>query len=41
MVYRFGKDFGRGFLEREATIDVEEVLKKYTLEELLEDGRSG
>ncbi|KAF4668846.1 hypothetical protein FOZ61_005621 [Perkinsus olseni] len=36
--YKFGKDFGRGFLEREATIDVEEVVRKYTLEELLEDG---
>ena len=35
---KFGKDFSRSFLEREASIDCEEVVKKYTAEELLNDG---
>ena len=36
--YKFGKDYGRTFLEREATIDFEEVCKKYTAKDLLESG---
>lgn len=36
--YKFGKDYGRTFLEREATIDFEEVCKRYTTKELLESG---
>ena len=35
---KFGKDFSRSFLEREASIDCEEVVKKYTFAELLVDG---
>ena len=35
---KFGKDFARSFLEREASIDCEEVIKKYTAAELLNDG---
>jgi hypothetical protein len=35
---KFGKDFARSFLEREASIDCEEVMKKYTADELLKDG---
>ena len=35
---KFGKDFARSFLEREASIDVEEVCKKYTAAELMNDG---
>lgn len=33
--YKFGKDYGRGFLEKEATVDISEVVKKYTLGELV------
>mmetsp|Transcript_84887 Transcript_84887/g.177441 ORF Transcript_84887/g.177441 Transcript_84887/m.177441 type:complete len:199 (-) Transcript_84887:68-664(-) len=33
---KFGKDYGRGFLEQEAAIDIEEVIKKYTFKELVE-----
>merc|ERR1711953_759163 len=32
---KFGKDYGRGFLEREATVDIAEVVKRYTLQELV------
>lgn len=35
---KFGKDFARSFLEREASIDCEEVMKKYTATDLLVDG---
>ena len=35
---KFGKDFSRSFLEREASIDCEEVCKKYTAQELMNDG---
>lgn len=35
---KFGKDFARGFLEREASVDCEEVMKKYTAEDLMNDG---
>jgi len=33
--YKFGKDYGRGFLEREATVDIADVVKNYTLDELV------
>merc|ERR1719356_2270712 len=33
--YKFGKDYGRGFLEREATVDIAEVVKRHTLQELV------
>eukprot|EP00933_Yihiella_yeosuensis_P031414 TRINITY_DN24986_c0_g1_i1.p1 TRINITY_DN24986_c0_g1~~TRINITY_DN24986_c0_g1_i1.p1 ORF type:complete len:207 (-),score=51.28 TRINITY_DN24986_c0_g1_i1:131-751(-) len=33
--YKFGKDYGRGFLEKEATVDISEVVKKHTLAELV------
>eukprot|EP00440_Ansanella_granifera_P074414 gb/GFBE01080753.1/.p1 GENE.gb/GFBE01080753.1/~~gb/GFBE01080753.1/.p1 ORF type:complete len:200 (+),score=49.73 gb/GFBE01080753.1/:1-600(+) len=33
--YKFGKDYGRGFLEKEASVDVAEVVKKYTFAELV------
>lgn len=33
--YKFGKDYGRGFLEKEATVDIAEVVKNYTLAELV------
>ena len=36
--YKFGRDFGRTFLEREAVIDFEEVCKKYKKSELIEEG---
>jgi hypothetical protein len=36
--YKFGRDYGRTFLEREATIDFEEVCKRYTSSDLLEEG---
>ncbi len=35
---KFGKDFARSFLEREATVDCEEVCKQYTAAELMQDG---
>ena len=35
---KFGKDFSRAFLEREATVDCEEVCKRYTWAELMNDG---
>jgi hypothetical protein len=35
---KFGKDFSRSFLEREASIDCEEVCKRYTATELMNDG---
>eukprot|EP00929_Paragymnodinium_shiwhaense_P116012 TRINITY_DN85247_c0_g1_i1.p1 TRINITY_DN85247_c0_g1~~TRINITY_DN85247_c0_g1_i1.p1 ORF type:complete len:207 (+),score=40.14 TRINITY_DN85247_c0_g1_i1:172-792(+) len=35
--YKFGKDYGRGFLEKEATCDIEEVVKKYNLADLVSD----
>ncbi|CAL1162940.1 unnamed protein product [Cladocopium goreaui] len=33
--YKFGKDYGRGFLEKEATVDISEVVKNYTFAELV------
>merc|ERR1711957_1037397 len=33
--YKFGKDYGRGFLEKEATVDIAEVVKSHTFEELI------
>jgi hypothetical protein len=33
--YKFGKDYGRGFLEKEASVDISEVVSKYTFEELV------
>uniref|UniRef100_A0A7S4PSM1 Band 7 domain-containing protein n=1 Tax=Alexandrium monilatum TaxID=311494 RepID=A0A7S4PSM1_9DINO len=33
--YKFGKDYGRGFLEKEATVDISEVVKNHTFEELV------
>jgi len=36
--YKFGKDYGRTFLEREATIDFEEVCKRYDIADLLKSG---
>eukprot|EP00913_Durusdinium_trenchii_P026333 g24709.t1 len=33
--YKFGKDYGRGFLEKEASVDISEVVKKYTFSELV------
>merc|ERR1712137_374777 len=33
--YKFGKDYGRSFLEREATVDIEEAVKRYTFDELI------
>merc|ERR1712113_1064846 len=33
--YKFGKDYGRGFLEKEASIDIAEVVKEHTFEELV------
>jgi SPFH domain / Band 7 family len=38
--YKFGKDYGRTFLEREASIDCEEVCKKFTASDLLAEGDS-
>ena len=35
---KFGKDFARSFLEREASIDCEEVVKRFSAAELLVDG---
>jgi hypothetical protein len=35
---KFGKDFSRAFLEREASIDCEEVCKKYAAADLINDG---
>ena len=35
---KFGKDFSRSFLEREASIDCEEVIKKFNAKDLLVDG---
>merc|ERR1712151_752184 len=32
---KFGKDFGRGFLEQEASTDIEEVVKRYTFDDLV------
>ena len=37
---KFGKDFSRSFLEREASVDCEEVCKKYSASELINDGPS-
>ena len=37
---KFGKDFSRAFLEREAGVDCEEVCKRYTASELMNDGPS-
>merc|ERR1712157_28207 len=31
--YKFGKDYGRGFLEKEASVDISEVVNKYTFDE--------
>ena len=36
--YKFGRDFGRSFLEREAAIDFEEVCKRHSFKDLLSDG---
>mmetsp|Transcript_108054 Transcript_108054/g.304394 ORF Transcript_108054/g.304394 Transcript_108054/m.304394 type:complete len:199 (-) Transcript_108054:150-746(-) len=33
--YKFGKDYGRGFLEKEATVDIAEVVKKHSFAELV------
>merc|ERR1712217_353420 len=33
--YKFGKDYGRGFLEKEASVDIAEVVNKHTYEELI------
>eukprot|EP00747_Dinoflagellata_sp_TGD_P167685 gnl/TRDRNA2_/TRDRNA2_192522_c0_seq1.p1 gnl/TRDRNA2_/TRDRNA2_192522_c0~~gnl/TRDRNA2_/TRDRNA2_192522_c0_seq1.p1 ORF type:complete len:219 (-),score=50.15 gnl/TRDRNA2_/TRDRNA2_192522_c0_seq1:152-748(-) len=33
--YKFGKDYGRGFLEKEATIDISEVVKQHTFDEII------
>mmetsp|Transcript_137422 Transcript_137422/g.293684 ORF Transcript_137422/g.293684 Transcript_137422/m.293684 type:complete len:214 (-) Transcript_137422:57-698(-) len=33
--YKFGKDYGRGFLEREASVDISEVVKEHTFDELV------
>merc|ERR1712113_1125424 len=33
--YKFGKDYGRGFLEKEAGVDIAEVVKKYSFDELV------
>merc|ERR1712151_1268519 len=33
--YKFGKDYGRGFLEKEASVDISEVVKMHTLAELV------
>ena len=35
---KFGKDFARSFLEREASIDCEEICKNFTAAELMNDG---
>ena len=35
---KFGKDFARSFLDREASIDCEEICKKFTAAELMNDG---
>eukprot|EP00403_Amphidinium_massartii_P018846 CAMPEP_0178426860 /NCGR_PEP_ID=MMETSP0689_2-20121128/29448_1 /TAXON_ID=160604 /ORGANISM="Amphidinium massartii, Strain CS-259" /LENGTH=193 /DNA_ID=CAMNT_0020048551 /DNA_START=21 /DNA_END=599 /DNA_ORIENTATION=+ len=32
---KFGKDYGKGFLEKEATVDIGEVCKQYTFDELV------
>lgn len=32
---KFGKDYGRGFLEKEATVDIAEVVRRHTLKELV------
>jgi len=32
---KFGKDYGRGFLEKEATVDISEVVKQHTFDELV------
>jgi hypothetical protein len=37
ILYKFGKDFGKSFLEREASIDFIEVLKNYNKQDLLND----
>ncbi|CAE7374759.1 unnamed protein product [Symbiodinium pilosum] len=33
--YKFGKDYGRGFLEKEASVDISEVVKQRTFAELV------
>ncbi|CAE8643063.1 unnamed protein product [Polarella glacialis] len=33
--YKFGKDYGRGFLEKEASVDIAEVVKRYSFAELV------
>ncbi|CAJ1401310.1 unnamed protein product [Effrenium voratum] len=33
--YKFGKDYGRGFLEKEASVDISEVVKLHTFAELV------
>ncbi|CAE7900154.1 unnamed protein product [Symbiodinium microadriaticum] len=33
--YKFGKDYGRGFLEKEASVDISEVVKTRTFAELI------
>jgi len=33
--YKFGKDYGRGFLEKEASVDISEVVKNHTFDELV------
>eukprot|EP00971_Amphidinium_carterae_P217632 4320105-Amphidinium_carterae.1 len=32
---KFGKDYGKGFLEKEAHVDICEVCKQYTFDELV------
>mmetsp|Transcript_107845 Transcript_107845/g.305086 ORF Transcript_107845/g.305086 Transcript_107845/m.305086 type:complete len:199 (+) Transcript_107845:3-599(+) len=34
--YKFGKDYGRGFLEKEAVVDISEIVKQHTLQELVD-----
>jgi hypothetical protein len=33
--YKFGKDYGRGFLEKEASVDIAEIVGKHTFDELV------
>merc|ERR1712187_774137 len=33
--YKFGKDYGRGFLEKEASVDIAEVVGNHTFDELV------
>merc|ERR1712187_356154 len=33
--YKFGKDYGRGFLEKEVSVDISEVVLHHTFDELV------